>query len=89
MKKTRANNQITFGGPGLYRIVVKGDVPARFSDRLGGMTVSPSNESDNKPETHLVGKMIDQSQLSGVLNALYELHLPILLVENIDSSNSE
>ena len=83
------NNHITFGGPGLYRIIVKGDIPARYSDRLGGMKVSPNNDAGNKSGTHLVGQMMDQSQLSGVLNALYELHLPILLVENMDTSDSE
>jgi hypothetical protein len=86
--KTLANNQITFGGPGLYRIIVKGDIPARYSDRLGGMTVSSHDDSGDKRGTYLVGKMMDQSQLSGVLNALYELHLPILLVENLDTSDS-
>jgi hypothetical protein len=32
----------------------------------------------------LVGHMTDQAALSGVLNTLYELHLPLLSVENMD-----
>jgi hypothetical protein len=32
----------------------------------------------------LVGRLLDQAQLSGVLNALYEMHLPILSVEILD-----
>jgi len=32
----------------------------------------------------LVGYLIDQAALSGVLNALYDLHLPLLSVENLD-----
>lgn len=82
------NNQITFGGPGVYRIVVKGEIPRRYSDRLGGMAISPQEESGKVVMTELLGRMMDQTQLSGVLNALYELHLPILLVENVDVANS-
>ncbi len=33
------------------------------------------------PVTELVGKVRDQAELAGALNKLYELHLPILLVE--------
>lgn len=82
------NNQITFGGSGLYRIVVKGEIPSRYSDRLGGMTVTPQEESGKVVMTELLGRMMDQTQLSGVLNAIYELHLPILLVESVEVANS-
>ena len=34
--------------------------------------------------TILVGRLADQAALSGVLNILYELHLPLLTVENLD-----
>jgi hypothetical protein len=37
--------------------------------------------------TDLIGPLRDQTQLSGILNSLYELHLPILLVEYLEEDN--
>jgi hypothetical protein len=37
--------------------------------------------------TTLTGRLRDQAELSGVLNGLYELHLPILSVEFLSEDN--
>jgi hypothetical protein len=34
--------------------------------------------------TILIGRLIDQAALAGVMNALYNLHLPVFSVELID-----
>jgi hypothetical protein len=36
------------------------------------------------PVTEVVGQVRDQAALAGLLNSLYELHMPILLVEYQD-----
>ena len=54
------------------------------SDRLGGMAITSTTTKEKLPVTLLVGHLIDQAALSGVLNTLYELHLPLLSVENLD-----
>ena len=36
-------------------------------------------------QTVLVGRLRDQAALSGVLNILYELHLPVLSVECLEA----
>ena len=66
-------------GPANYRICVRG--------RLGGMQVSESRGTDGQPETILVGRVVDQAMLSGILNSLYEMHLPVLSAECVDSEN--
>ena len=66
--------------PGNYRIRVRGLVDRNWSDWLGGMTIT-TRESQNASETDLVGQVADQAALAGILNALYEMHLPILRVE--------
>ena len=38
--------------------------------------------------TTLTGRLRDQAELTGLLNSLYDLHLPILSVENLDADNS-
>ncbi|MCJ7755654.1 MAG: hypothetical protein MUP13_13925 [Thermoanaerobaculales bacterium] len=74
---------IEFGGPATYRIVVKGALDDHWSDRLAGMTISISESASGSSHTTLVGPLRDQAQLNGVLETLYDLHLPILRVEEV------
>lgn len=69
----------------LYRIQVQGNLDAAWSDRLAGMTITMSNEGDKKPVSILEGMVKDQAELVGVLNNLYEMHMPILSVEVLTS----
>jgi len=70
--------------PATYRIRVQGHLDKTWSDRLGGMSITPGTTRDNQSVTILVGHLIDQAALSGVLNALYDMHFPLLSVENLD-----
>ena len=68
----------------MYRICIKGTLDEDWSDRLGGMTVSTTRLGDREAVTSLHGRLVDQASLFGVLNTLYNLHVPILLVEYLD-----
>jgi hypothetical protein len=70
-----------FQKAGIYLIEVEGNLDDRWSERLAGMRISTYRSKSETSVTRLVGHLRDQAQLSGVLNSLYELHLPILLVE--------
>ncbi len=72
-------------GPAIYRICVRGPLGAEWSSRLGGMDITPSSGADGETRTVLVGRLADQSALSGLLNGLYELHLPVISVECLES----
>lgn len=76
---------IEFGAPATYRIVVKGALEDHWSDRLSGMTISVTQGATGSSHTTLVGPLRDQAQLNGVLETLYELHLPILRVEEVEN----
>ena len=78
MPDSGQDQTFTFEGPAAYRIVVQGRLDHSMSDRLGGMSIKGVFGQDQAPVTTLVGRLRDQAQLSGVLNALYELHLPVL-----------
>ena len=67
--------------PATYRIQVVGVLDKSWSDRLGGMIIKTRQRADQSTVTTLTGRMIDQAELAGVLNSLYELHLPILKVK--------
>jgi hypothetical protein len=93
MVDSKREPSFTFGGPGLYRIVVQGWLDPGDADRLGGMKITVDSAKQREPAATLVGRLKDQAQLSGVLNALYEMHLTILTVQalprDIDDNNEE
>ncbi|RJP66348.1 MAG: hypothetical protein C4532_16170 [Candidatus Abyssobacteria bacterium SURF_17] len=70
--------------PATYRIVVQGCLDQSWSDRLAGMAIVSQSKGKDAPVTTLTGRLRDQAELSGVLNSLYELHLPILKVEMLE-----
>ena len=67
--------------PVTYRIEVEGHLAESRSDYLAGMRITVGKRLDQTTMTTLVGRLKDQAELSGVLNSLYDLHLPILKVE--------
>jgi hypothetical protein len=59
-----------------YRIVVRGRLSERFASGFAGMTVEPSDGT-----TALVGDVVDQSHLFGLLERVRSLGLELLRVE--------
>ena len=78
----------TMSGPAFYRIRVCGRLDAELSERLG-MRVENLARNDGKAESVLEGRLLDQAALAGVLNKLYELHLPVMCVDCLGGSNDE
>lgn len=64
----------------MYQINVQGRIDPTWSDRLEGMTIDQATIGAETPVTTLEGELCDQAALLGILNTLYELHLPILSV---------
>ena len=67
---------------------MQGEVGLNWSDRLGGMRVLPSTLVEGNKVTVLQGRVSDQAELAGILNTLYALHLPLLVVECLESNGS-
>ena len=74
---------LKFEKPATYRIRVTGHIDDSLSGHLGGMIITRAFTADSRPLTILVGHLPDQAALSGVLNELYEMHLPLLTVESL------
>ncbi len=70
-----------FSKPANYRINILGELDASWSDKLAGMTITHECDGDGDKTTSLEGYLRDQAALSGILNALYELHFPVLSVK--------
>lgn len=70
--------------PRTYRIVVEGKLDDTWSERLAGMRLDSTRKSEaGSATTVLQGKLRDQAELSGVVNTLCDLQLPLLEMEII------
>jgi hypothetical protein len=85
MKAVLPPDRSAFDGPAKYRIGVQGRIPTSWCDRLEGMTITESAPEAEPLKTTLLGELADQAALVGVLTTLYELHLPVLLVERLSA----
>jgi hypothetical protein len=79
-----SRNPIIFDCPANYQIIVQGQIDPGWSDRLEGMTICQATTDADPPVTTLEGELGDQTALAGVLNTLYELHLPLLSVNRLN-----
>jgi hypothetical protein len=60
-----------------YELRVKGHLDDRWSDWLGGLAVQRQGDGT----TLLVGPVVDQAALHGVINRIRDLGLPLLSVK--------
>ena len=73
--------------PATYQIKVEGALEESWSDQFGGMRIELLTRKDQSCVTTLTGRLVDQSELTGVLNGLAQMHLPILSVECVSIEN--
>lgn len=66
-----------------YRIGVKGVLASSWPHRLGGMDITIEWRDDRGPVTVLQGSLMDEEDLSAVLETLYGMQLPLLSVEAV------
>ena len=85
MMNRLSRKPIPFDSPAAYQISVQGRIDTNWSDRLGGMSIFQTTEGAAPSITTLEGELKDQAALAGVLNTLYELHLPIISVTCLSS----
>jgi len=57
--------------------------------RLEDMHIESTYRKDGRAETVLEGRLNDQSALSGVLNTLYDMHLPVVSADCIGTTDDE
>ena len=73
-----------YSGPGTYRIEVEGELGAGWTQRVGNLRVTSWRSERGGRVTVLQGTLCDQAALAGVLNTLYELHMPLISVQRLD-----
>ena len=70
-----------------YQIEVEGRIQESWLDCFLGMRITGIERADESIVTCMIGRVEDQSELSGILNGLAELHLPILSVKKLASTD--
>ena len=77
-------SQIRIDTPATYCIHLQGILDDSWSDRLGGMSIQMKQKTGEAPVTILNGRLLDQAELSGILNCIYDLGYPLLKVKCLD-----
>jgi hypothetical protein len=67
-----------------YRISVYGSLSTQWAELLEGMDLITTRHGRQKAVTTLTGTVPNQEALLGILNTLYELHMPLIAVELLD-----
>jgi hypothetical protein len=79
---------VRYAGPGTYRIEIEGKLSADWEPRLGDLRMTSWRSEDGGRLTVLKGRVRDQAALAGILNTIYELHVPLLSVQRLDDDTS-
>ncbi len=70
---------------GIYRIRVKGALDCKWSDWFDGFTIVQQANG----ETLMIGPVVDQPALHGLLNKIRDLGLPLLAVERLEDQGKQ
>ena len=85
MKSKSHDDVLTMAGAATYQIIVQGAIGPSWTSRLAGMNITERRSENGEVEAVLVGRLADQAALSGVLDRLYELRLPVVSVDCLDN----
>ena len=66
--------------PGLYEIRIKGHLDNRWADWFDGLTIT----REDNGETRLIGLVVDQAALHGLLRKVRNLGLPLVAVIHVE-----
>ena len=71
--------------PGLYEIRIKGHLDDKWADWFEGLTLT----REDNGETLLIGPVVDQAALHGVLRKVRDLGMPLLSVSRVRPSQAD
>jgi hypothetical protein len=71
--------------PATYRICILGTLEKNWTDYCAGLKIEHDIVLNQYPVTILTGVLVDQTELIGVMNTLYDLGCPLLAVECVEA----
>ncbi len=82
-------NLVDFSSPANFSIEVNGFLDENLSDYLGGLTISHKTLEGKIKTSYLIGEVVDQAALIGIINSLYDMRYAILRVEIISDKSKK
>ena len=73
------------GQPVVYQIRLKGHLGSQWTDWFGGLTITLEEDGD----TLLIGPVVDQAALHGLLRKVRDLGMPLLSVIRVESAQTD
>lgn len=77
----KRNQEMNRNQPMVYQIRLKGHLSSQWIDWFDGMTIM----LEDNGETLIVGSVVDQSALHGLLKKVRDLGMPLLSVNRIEA----
>jgi hypothetical protein len=71
--------------PFIYQIRIKGHLGGEWTEWFGGLTIT----LEDNGETLLVGPVVDQASLHGLLRQVRDLGMPLLSVTRVESGQAD
>jgi hypothetical protein len=79
MKNGNIDRRTTHGT--LYRVKIREKIDGAITDWFGGLEIQVTNDA-----TILQGRLVDQSDLQGLLRKIHDLHLTLISVETLSEA---
>ena len=74
--------------PSYYEIQILGEIDGRWSTWFNDLTISLTHTSDQSPITTLMGPVVDQAALRGILCKLWDLNLTLISAVQLDERST-
>jgi len=87
--KPEKKKDINFNKKAIYKIVVDGVLSEDYSNRFTDMQIKVIREMEQRPSSTLIGEIKDQSDLSGILNSLYDMQFTVISVNMLSEMENK
>ena len=87
MKELHTNKDFDFKKAAIYKIKVKGEMTDGWPERIWGLQIH--QVKGNNTISTLVGRIADQSALSGILNMLYDKHITVISINMLSEIDND
>lgn len=78
--------ELNFHSQANYRIVIRGRLSSDWLDQFSDLNLEIYKTENGEYQSVLEGRILDQTQLSGILSSIYSMHLPIVEIKWIDNN---